>query len=71
MKPQEIQRRVRDGLRCSRLATMSDDFYALCLECWIGNPAARPSFKDIQRTIVSLMARLGGATRDLSAELAK
>ena len=71
VKPQEVQRKVREGLRCARPAGTSDAYYDICLACWAHARTDRPTFKDLQRTLVKQMAAINAPVRDLSAELAK
>jgi hypothetical protein len=70
VKPQEIQRRVREGLRLSTPYGCPADLYGLLSSCWRASPADRPTFTEIHRELITYLRVCKDPIRDLGAVLA-
>lgn len=75
LKAQEVQRKVREGLRLPKQKTTPDELHQLCLSCWNHVRTERLSFAEIARMLVKMMAKdmetNHNTVRDISAELVR
>ena len=75
LKAQEVQRKVREGLRLPKQKTTPDELHQLCLSCWNHVRTERLSFAEIARMLVKMTAKdmetNHNTVRDISAELAR
>jgi hypothetical protein len=70
LKPQEVQRKVREGVRLVKAAKSSEDFHRICAACWALDRKARPTFKAIEEQISKALAKIGSpAVRDIGVLL--
>jgi hypothetical protein len=66
LKPQEVQRKVREGVRLQKSPKSSDDFAKICLACWAVDRKQRPKFSQLESQIQDLITKLGSpAVRDI------
>jgi hypothetical protein len=58
LKPQEVQRKVREGLRLTKVPGVSDEFHKLCQTCWFHNREERPTFVELQKQLIRMLTRV-------------
>ncbi|XP_072024696.1 angiopoietin-1 receptor-like isoform X2 [Amphiura filiformis] len=57
MKTSNLAYRLTDGYRMPKPENCEGDMYELMLQCWQEDPDARPTFKDIVRTLTDMAAQ--------------
>jgi hypothetical protein len=70
VKPAEIQRKVRDGLRLSQPKNCPPDIYSLMSSCWRHDRAQRPAFFELHRELMTYLRVWRDPIRDVAAVLA-
>ncbi|XP_078584652.1 tyrosine-protein kinase receptor Tie-1-like [Branchiostoma floridae x Branchiostoma japonicum] len=55
MSKREVMDGVQQGYRMEKPPHCDEKLYSLMLSCWDADPARRPEFRKIQRTLDSLM----------------
>eukprot|EP00050_Salpingoeca_kvevrii_P023033 m.136860 g.136860 ORF g.136860 m.136860 type:complete len:119 (+) comp9911_c0_seq2:2158-2514(+) len=71
LKTQEVQRRVREGLRLEKPNACPNEFYDLMSSCWAADRQRRPSFENLVSEISTHLRSntSGSSLRDIGALL--
>lgn len=70
VKPNQIQRRVREGLRLTQPKGCSKEYFAVMQRCFAAEPADRPLFTEINTELKTYLRNANtGRPRDLAALL--
>lgn len=69
LKTQEVQRKVRDGLRLDHPPHCPHDLYELMLRCWAVERTDRPSFAELTKTLTAMLSAQKASDRDVAASV--